>query len=72
MKNALEPLGGMGDGRAALVLGLLTALPPAAPLPSGPLALRFLIALRSRVEACVPSLLFPSLQAGRDGGVKTK
>lgn len=45
MKNTLEPLGGMGDGRAALVLGLLTALLPAAPLPSGPLASRFSLLL---------------------------
>lgn len=45
MKSTLEPLGGMGDGRAALVLGLLTALLPAAPLPSGPLASLFSLLL---------------------------
>lgn len=45
MKSTLEPLGGMGDGRAALVLGLLTALLPTAPLPSGPLASLFSLLL---------------------------
>ena len=40
--------------------------------PLGSSRLALLIALRSRVETHVPSLLFPLLQAGRDGGVKTK
>lgn len=72
MKGALEPLGGMGDGRAALVLGLLAAPLPAAPLPSAPLASRFSLLLGLELKPVFLFLFFPLLQAGRDEEVKTK
>ena len=67
MKSTLEPLGGMGAGRAALVLGLLTTPLPAAPLPSAPLASRFSLLLGLELK---PVFLLSSFLCFRLGEMK--